>query len=188
MSDRLIALQGLASHIETATGRRYCAGLWIDPTLPPSLLWSALIPKLLQSREYRAPTWSWALIDGPVYFDTKDRGFDPTIMIEILGTIALPDALQHISRVPLAALQITGSLLPVILVTSAIGDREKLMKPTTPKREALGSGDSTVIGSRSPETHVEQSCQTLNMLDEFLPRRNQVGINRYRWGKLTRAD
>jgi len=56
MSDRLIALQGLASQIASVTDRRYCAGLWIDQTLPLSLLCSATSPKTQRPKEYRAPT------------------------------------------------------------------------------------------------------------------------------------
>jgi hypothetical protein len=114
MSDRLIALQGLASQIETATGRRYCAGLWIDSSLPSSLLWSAASPKHPRPQEYRAPTWSWASIDGPIVFEIDKMD---AIEIEVLGTIALPTNQHHNSRVPLAALQISGSLISATLVT-----------------------------------------------------------------------
>ncbi|PMD45621.1 HET-domain-containing protein, partial [Hyaloscypha variabilis F] len=68
MSDRLIALQGLASQIASVTDRQYCAGLWIDKTLPLSLLWNAYRPNTQRSEEYRAPTWSWASIDGSIGF------------------------------------------------------------------------------------------------------------------------
>jgi hypothetical protein len=117
MSDRLIALQGLASQIASVTDRQYCAGLWIDKTLPLSLLWNAYRPNTQRSEEYRAPTWSWASIDGSIGFKQIAQQLQTTarITIDIHGTEDLPDHQRHISRVPLANLKLSGRLTPVNL-------------------------------------------------------------------------
>lgn len=80
-SDKLVALQGIAQRIsekvksrhnlrETITERarfEYVAGIWQDEHFLQNLLWRA---KLGTSRrrpeKYRAPSWSWASIDGPI--------------------------------------------------------------------------------------------------------------------------
>ena len=119
MSDRLTALQGLASQIASVTDRRYCAGLWIDQTLPLSLLWNASSPKMQRSDEYRAPTWSWDSIDGPIQFKYISPKIQATtlVMIDVHGTEDLPYHQRSISAVPLANLALSGWLSLVRLVS-----------------------------------------------------------------------
>ncbi|KAK6956676.1 hypothetical protein Daesc_001955 [Daldinia eschscholtzii] len=71
-SDKLVALSGLAKRMGNAmkssglSDYTYLAGLW-KHTLPETLLW---IPKTNCRRvpSYRAPSWSWASLDGDVSF------------------------------------------------------------------------------------------------------------------------
>jgi hypothetical protein len=79
--DKLIALSGLASRLQERLKDEYLAGMWRSCLLD-SLLWVAdpeFHPK--RSAEYRAPSWSWASIDGPVGFWGKDWGNDNLISI-----------------------------------------------------------------------------------------------------------
>jgi Heterokaryon incompatibility protein (HET) len=64
--DRLIALSGIAQRIQSQLGLAYVAGLWKE-SLSYDLLWR--VDGELNSRplEYRAPSWSWASVDGKVY-------------------------------------------------------------------------------------------------------------------------
>ncbi|KAI0164071.1 HET-domain-containing protein [Xylariaceae sp. FL1272] len=71
--DKLVALSGLAKHMGSMARRRgggdkvvYLAGLW-ENTMPESLLWT---PRAQAHRpqSYRAPSWSWAAIDGDIRF------------------------------------------------------------------------------------------------------------------------
>jgi len=128
-TDRLIALQGLATQVEGLTGQQYCAGFWLNDSLPSSLLWAAAKPPFPYPQEYRAPSWSWASIDGAVNFN-HDR-FKGITVIQVLGTHKLPDH-PHDERlgnrqVPRVALHLSGKLLPVALVTSDDGTLNRLM-------------------------------------------------------------
>jgi hypothetical protein len=67
--DKLVALSGLAKDWGQLRGfpaSSYLAGLW-RPHLPYYLCWFSM-SNLLSSRpaSYRAPTWSWASIDGQI--------------------------------------------------------------------------------------------------------------------------
>lgn len=64
--DKLTAISGLARKYHTLTGDLYLAGLWRQD-LPASLMWRT-IPHGDYTRPtaYRAPSWSWATIDGVV--------------------------------------------------------------------------------------------------------------------------
>ncbi|KAI1753686.1 heterokaryon incompatibility protein-domain-containing protein [Xylaria castorea] len=64
-SDKLFAIAGIAQLFRDATGDEYVAGLW-KSRLIEMLDWRVEKPKALQSSEYRAPSWSWASVDGPV--------------------------------------------------------------------------------------------------------------------------
>lgn len=76
-SDKLIAISGMAQDVWTTwRGRvnnrmRYIAGLW-DSHLPETLLWriSEKGPGP-RPKPYRAPTWSWASIDGAVTWEDR---------------------------------------------------------------------------------------------------------------------
>lgn len=61
--DKLVALSGVARSVQNKTGDQYFAGLW-RKTLAQELCWSPNHP--WQRPEYRAPSWSWAAVDGPV--------------------------------------------------------------------------------------------------------------------------
>lgn len=65
-SDKLPALSGLARIMEGQIGDRYMAGLWRS-TLLEGILWQAIGTHRGATSaplDYRAPSWSWASIDG----------------------------------------------------------------------------------------------------------------------------
>jgi hypothetical protein len=65
--DKLVALAAVAEQCQKIFKTRYLAGLWED-ALFKELLWSAApsIPPQPRPKAYRAPSWSWASIDGPI--------------------------------------------------------------------------------------------------------------------------
>ena len=69
--DKLAAIAGYANYFEQIISSKYMYGLW-EIYLCDGLLWTAQLP-LPDKRTYvsrakdRAPSWSWASIDGPVY-------------------------------------------------------------------------------------------------------------------------
>jgi hypothetical protein len=68
-TDKLPAVGGVAEQFSRVTGDRYVAGLW-GGSLLFDLLWSAYNdgadPKKRRPTKYRAPSWSWASVDGLV--------------------------------------------------------------------------------------------------------------------------
>ena len=65
--DRLPALAGLAKAVSEATGDEYLAGIWQRGFIE-GLLWCKSQDKVLTKLDYRAPSWSWASVDGIVNF------------------------------------------------------------------------------------------------------------------------
>jgi hypothetical protein len=67
-SDKLPALSGLATLAERVLGHRYLYGIW-NFNLPYGLFWQPVHRPMVQAIEWRAPSWSWAALDGAVMFD-----------------------------------------------------------------------------------------------------------------------
>ncbi|KAI9736769.1 MAG: hypothetical protein M1834_000973 [Cirrosporium novae-zelandiae] len=74
--DKLPALSGLAYNFSVQTRDRYVAGLW-KAHLTDGLLWQAARSDnayLSRPEKYRAPSWSWASLDGCIsYFNLATR-------------------------------------------------------------------------------------------------------------------
>ncbi|KAK3377275.1 heterokaryon incompatibility protein-domain-containing protein, partial [Lasiosphaeria ovina] len=66
-SDKLVALSALAEQVALAypSSGRYLAGLWEAPLIS-QLPWKMRCHNNARAAHYRAPSWSWACMDGPV--------------------------------------------------------------------------------------------------------------------------
>lgn len=64
--DKLVALAGIARSIGDRTHDQYFAGLW-GKFFEAELCWKVLGPR--PKPLYRAPSWSWAAVDGDIGFD-----------------------------------------------------------------------------------------------------------------------
>lgn len=85
-SDRLIALQGIATRVSDATGRHYLFGLWLDSTLPESLLWRLSAFMIGPTRTiHNVPSWSWGSVAVPVEF-LDDQAELAQIYIQVTGS------------------------------------------------------------------------------------------------------
>ncbi len=94
--DKLVAISGLAKKVQSYLGDEYLAGLWKE-SLPSDLLWFACYdsgrePPPKRSSFYRAPTWSWACVDGIIrYEDEGGLTFDgPKVMGVVPGSPQSP--------------------------------------------------------------------------------------------------
>jgi hypothetical protein len=97
-TDKLIAISGIAKSFADVTGQTYIAGLWREG-LEYSLLWyqpdqeiydvdDNLFP---QPMTWRAPSWSWASVDGPVDFWRSIRDHKLISVHDVVLTYATED-------------------------------------------------------------------------------------------------
>ncbi|TVY84431.1 hypothetical protein LSUE1_G002663 [Lachnellula suecica] len=82
--DKLVAMSGLATEALEDTEDTYHAGLWRND-FARSLLWYLITPQHSACTAYRAPTWSWASVDGKVAY--LARRPDPEFPVSELATI-----------------------------------------------------------------------------------------------------
>lgn len=95
MDDRLLAISGLGDRFGPIISGNYLAGLW-ESQLPSSLLWTCLSPHFRPANE-RAPSWSWASIDGPVSYDVRSDAHGRSKPEGTMGTMEV----HSVSAVPL---------------------------------------------------------------------------------------
>jgi hypothetical protein len=67
--DKLVAIGATAAHIHSQTGDEYFAGLW-RRDMPRNLAWLPWPARGEHPEVYRAPSWSWASVDGAVPNDS----------------------------------------------------------------------------------------------------------------------
>ena len=63
--DKLPAISGIAAQYGRTFGGAYLAGLW-EWNLPSELLWSTTRSDISRPARQRAPSWSWASVDGEI--------------------------------------------------------------------------------------------------------------------------
>lgn len=91
-ADKLVALSGLAKDMCAANSRKisghgaYVAGHWRD-TMPQNLIWSTSSWGH-RPAPYRAPSWSWASVDGDVSFPQFYR--QSTLLAKLIGVKTVP--------------------------------------------------------------------------------------------------
>lgn len=79
-NDKLTAISGIAQSLHETLQCRYLFGLW-ETDMIRGLLWTdnlLLSPKeravaLRRPETYRAPSWSWASVDGPIHVTDTER-------------------------------------------------------------------------------------------------------------------
>ncbi|RSM07414.1 hypothetical protein CEP52_005248 [Fusarium oligoseptatum] len=85
-SDKLIATAGLASHLQPSIGNdEYVAGLWRSQ-LPHALCWGNRSKPIegFRPSQYRAPSWSWASLEGVKFLQAYNPDHSVTDMCQIL--------------------------------------------------------------------------------------------------------
>jgi hypothetical protein len=130
MSDRLIALQGIADRITLATGRKYAAGVWLDESLPRTLLWHTLENKLLpRPKTARSPTWSWASVDSPVQYSSNGTRGDFLHARKI--ELCKPQEAASLTKSTFAELFIEAPFLNAVLSIQTVIDKNPNSVPAS---------------------------------------------------------
>jgi len=108
--DKLIAISGLARKFQSAMNDEYIAGLWWNQ-LPAQLAWTG--EKTIKPLQYRAPSWSWASLEGMISIHR--------LQADILGLInpieynieyATEDKYGEVTS---GSIRVSGKLFPHIL-------------------------------------------------------------------------
>ncbi|KAG2416782.1 hypothetical protein HFD88_007998 [Aspergillus terreus] len=121
-ADKLIAFAAIAETFHALWSEtRYLAGLWED-TLLEDLLWKKPKPPLPRPEAYRAPSWSWASVNGETNLDVIDdmmrRPGEDAVKsrCEILSSdVTLADPALSFGAVTGGTLVLRAALVPALL-------------------------------------------------------------------------
>lgn len=132
-TDKLIAISALAWYWQAAKGVKvqYLAGLWRD-NLVTQLMWRANRLATLQDT-WRAPTWSWACIDGHVSFPEVYME-SPEDVEEIL--IVLGADIELVSEDPFGSVR--KGTLTLLGRLARVSVRSNMKDPTAAKSPRRG--------------------------------------------------
>ncbi|PVH70448.1 HET-domain-containing protein [Cadophora sp. DSE1049] len=141
VADKLIALSGIARAVQARNRDIYLAGMWWTG-LETQLLWAVkrtpwmqkralpahrLTPKPTRPVEYRAPSWSWAAVDGFISTANERLAGDGVVLISITGSEIVPmhdsDAFGQIKA---AYLEVQGEQLKKARVKKGITGSRKI--------------------------------------------------------------
>jgi len=115
-TDRLPALSGLAAVLAVQTAHEYVAGLWTIH-LHFGLLWRKAGGWLETAKKYRAPTWSWASMNGRVKFidsaDVNTPSFRLSTDISDIYVSLTPAGKDKRGMLTSGYLSLTGHLLEI---------------------------------------------------------------------------
>lgn len=120
-ADKLSALSGLArlvSSVLPTSPDGYLAGTWKDDLIA-GLLWYVKDAKL-PNRDvspYRAPSWSWASVNGEISYFPEEYQFEFQSLLEVDGSASFctPSPLDPFGRVTGGQISVTGTLVDVEL-------------------------------------------------------------------------
>jgi len=65
-TDKLCAMRGLSNFFKSALGTIYLDGIWLNG-IHSCLPWISATGEMQNPPSRRAPSWSWAALDGPIY-------------------------------------------------------------------------------------------------------------------------
>lgn len=124
-SDKLLACAAVAQQFSHVLKSDYLAGLWQSDKLLADLLWRANpyatgdVPHC-RPKAYRAPSWSWASVDGAVDYWSVDHPNDfedprSVVLAEVVASqcrVTLEDPLLPFGRVTGGTLLLRGMMIP----------------------------------------------------------------------------
>jgi hypothetical protein len=177
---KLSAISGIAEMIGDAMRAKrgfsdiYLAGLWASDFIY-GLAWVSESPALCSSKlsEYRAPTWSWASVDGPVWYFV-DEEYGDALREEIVLSEAKCSPLVPsgwTGRVKAGHIIVTGFLVPVqmVMIDQDLYEMWRELT-TTPKRNRerlLYTGRQFLVRGKNLHSYVVfsdhemKACRTL---------------------------
>jgi hypothetical protein len=151
-SDKLPALSGIAKTIQSHTGGEYLAGLWRNDILR-QLCWntgSTILNKVpfQKPKEYRAPSWSWACIDGSVNYALSGKAYSKHSTTEFVDCTVQPLSVNdQFGRVRDGKLVLRGPLKPA----SEVRWEGSTEPPRHPEVYLFGGDGSLEIGPVWPD-------------------------------------
>lgn len=143
--DRLVACDALAEVFSHVLRSDYLAGLWRDRLLVHLLWFKRQKAHMPRPAAYRAPSWSWAAVDGGVETMGRDTkaALDKLACAEVVRCeVTLEDAALPFGQVVAGTLVLRTPLMRCVLVHQGAGARGIQLQSAHQARLWNGAGGS----------------------------------------------
>lgn len=164
LSDKLVACAAVAEQFHRALRSDYLAGIWRD-TLIHGLLWSkGRNAYNHRPAEYRAPSWSWASVEGDVTQLSKAFLDDNTLAKVLMCEVTLEDAALPFGRVTGGTLVLRAALLRCALGAGRpgrLGNHEMLLQSLqqAQQRQSVGDEDPEIEADAQLGGNAKIDCE-----------------------------
>ena len=176
--DKLPALSGLARNVAQHTGDRYAAGLW-EEDFGFGVLWKGVGkrcvydefdlyygPKYKKPRQWRAPSWSWASLDGETQYPDSSGGGkyeDAEPMLQDIKLHVQTSDVNKFGRVISGGVTLTGLLKEVKIVVGSHSTCD-IKRKTYTEEEVMKSIETGISLGADEEQIPDEPC---NLHDGF---------------------
>lgn len=141
-SDKLPAFSGLARLFQEKLGDRYVAGLWRE-NIVEGLCWQSYGPPHSRPSTYRAPSWSWASIDGMFAITSLGRYGDLVEVVDVLVQVKGENPYGEVSS---GYIELRAPLERISIRKHSLGISEELSLKHGSIRWWYGTGEQEVDG------------------------------------------
>jgi hypothetical protein len=205
--DKLVAISGIAKYISHLIDDEYLAGIWRS-TIPKALLWyistyhpAKEVPPF-RPTPYRAPSWSWASVEGQIhntswlYSSYIDIDPNSTSCVQIHEAMITPLVEGDVyGQVTSGYLRLSGTLLSGFGIVLVPNNTYNNYRVACLEKEKAELDSDIVVGLDVPPTSAEldMTCLLVALADEYehcllLRLRSDKGLNVYeRVGTVTFA-
>ncbi|KAI0329378.1 HET-domain-containing protein [Cubamyces sp. BRFM 1775] len=179
-SDKLTAFAGLAQMFAPALGPDYLAGLWRSSLLTDLLWWrnrgTTNASAVRHPEKYRAPSWSWASVDGPL----SSTSVSGRALAEVVAcSVSLQSEILPFGQVTGGSIVLRAMLFPC-----EWAGFHRFEGRLTMSVKLMQGAECTVLGglqSRSlpPDTHARIDCDDDLALQQmwFVPLYHQIAVH-----------
>jgi hypothetical protein len=123
--DKLLAISGAAKKLQSITKAQYVAGMWLDK-LPQQLVWEMKSPgQGRRAKVYRAPSWSWACLDGVIVTETTQ--FSRNTNAEVISVNVELASNDPTGLVKAASLTLKGILMTAKLLRTGLKGGDEML-------------------------------------------------------------
>lgn len=160
--DKLIAIAGIACELSPDISDGYIAGLWKEH-IATELLWYVELDTVSsRQKQYRAPSFSWASVDGGIVPGGWQKD---DVLIEVQEAVAVTETSNPFGSVESGLVRVRGTLKRAGLTANYYRGKEaRQARERLPNR-----GEHTMVGTNYRPSMIGFQRWILSLLDVFAP-------------------
>ncbi|KAL1950436.1 hypothetical protein VTO73DRAFT_5560 [Trametes versicolor] len=167
-TDKLVACSAIAAQFHCLLPSEYIAGLWRDTLLTELIWYRREGTEAPRPTEYRAPSWSWASVDGgvvltaPKLFRHIPGRYESEVADVVRCEVALRDASLPFGEVTGATLVLRAAVMPCALLDKEVDTgkyRVLLQFPQQARPDTSGAASVEVDGNMEHVAEAYIDCE-----------------------------